>query len=357
MARENIITVGCRVKGAHGEFLPNPKGHRRRIRAVITGKVVKSVGYGCWAVRWDRDGTEKDCKSRSLKVIHDQEGIPVNEVPQQSKTNNSMAYSEVHIPDVSEEPALNDHESDIEEDEELFNGDWDLGQEMLQMLDESETNRHQTVLEKSWDAINKLEGEEVALTSKGKTVRWTVVSPSSVQGDPDMMLEDDKMDAGLLDDSLHSDSKIHELFLELWPGDLFKQLENLNMNLVHLNRFRKQNRQRIIKDVSKKEILTFIALIIAASSSSTRGFNLWSPPEGLINTNCSYNKYMKLWRFKEIKMCFSFLFWDKEHQKDDPWWKFRAAVSQFTKCRQTKMKASKFLVFDESMSALVPRTT
>ena len=156
-----------------------------------------------------------------MKAIHDQKGIPVEELHQHSKTNNSMGYSEAHIPDVSEEPALNDHESDIEEDDELINGDWDLGQELLQMLDESETNRHQTLLEKSWDAISKLEGEEVVLTSKGKTICWTVVSPSSVQGDPDMMLEDDNMDAGLLDDSLYSDSKIHKLFLELCEDTSF----------------------------------------------------------------------------------------------------------------------------------------
>jgi len=38
--------------------------------------------------------------------------------------------------------------------------------------------------------------------------------------------------AGLLDESLSSDTKIADFFLKLWPGDLFAQLEILNLNLV-----------------------------------------------------------------------------------------------------------------------------
>ena len=64
---------------------------------------------------------------------------------------------------------------------------------------------------------------------------------------------------------------------------------------------------------------------------------------------------MKLWRFKQIRQYISGVMEDKEKEKSDDWWKFSTRVSQFIEKRKQIMKSSHIHVFDESMSAYVPR--
>lgn len=79
MARLNRIFVGARVKGSHGNFIPNPRGHKRRIREQLTGRVLEAVGHQKWKVRFDIDGREKVCHSNTLSVTDSGEGVPVDE--------------------------------------------------------------------------------------------------------------------------------------------------------------------------------------------------------------------------------------------------------------------------------------
>ena len=157
MARNNNITIGCRVKGSHGDFIPNPRGHRRHICAVITGVVVKAVGYGWWIVKWDSNGKEKKCPSRSLNVINNRKGIPVNKPNVNKPNNNNNNIVEKDLIDSTQEPAMNDHDaSDIDgeaeiPDKEVPNGDWEVSDELLRGSFES--NRHIAKLQKSWKKI------------------------------------------------------------------------------------------------------------------------------------------------------------------------------------------------------------
>ena len=167
----------------------------------------------------------------------------------------------------------------------------------------------------------------------------------------------DLTSAGLLDESLSSDANVAKLFLRLWPGDLFSQLENLNLILVSINTARKKALQRPIKNVSMKELLlTFIGLVIAATSSPDLGLNLWKLPPKVINKTQLYSRYMKEYRFKEIKSVFPCLFWNKENENNDPWWKFRDAVKSFNQTRKEVMKVGTELCLDELMSAMIPGT-
>ena len=340
MARTNRITQGCRVKGSHGEFVPNPRGFNRRIRSVIYGRVLESVGNNKWNVKFDNGGWIKSCGSRSLQVVREDEGLPANEAPT-TATDAS-----------SEDAVFHEYESEEDDDNNLPNGDWDLADEFLEMLNQSESDRHTTAYESAWNEIKKLSGEEVVITSDRIRTVWTVVDATDAH---DEGLQEVSF-AGLLDESLSSDANVAKLFLKLWPGDIYFQLENLNRILVYINTARKKALQRPIKSVSMKELLTFIGLVIAATSSPDRGYNLWKPPPKVINKTQSYGRYMKEYRFKEIKSVFPCLFWNKENENDDPWWKFRDAVKSFNLTRKEVIKVGTDLCLDESMSAMIPRT-
>ena len=145
-----------------------------------------------------------------------------------------------------------------------------------------------------------MSGEEVVITSDRVRTVWTVVDATEANDDG---LQEGSY-AGLLDESLSSDANVAQLFLKLWPGDLFSQLENLNLNLVSINATRKKALQRPIKSVSRKELLILLVLIIAASSSADRGYNLWKPPLKVMNKTQLYSCYMKEYRFKEINPSF-----------------------------------------------------
>ena len=54
--------------------MPNTRGHNRRIRSVI-------VGNNRLNVKCDIDGRIKSCGARSLQVVREDEGLPVNKVP------------------------------------------------------------------------------------------------------------------------------------------------------------------------------------------------------------------------------------------------------------------------------------
>ena len=129
---------GCRVKGSHGDFLPNPRGHNRRIRAVIYGRVLEATGSNKWDVKFEVDGRVKTCPARSLQVVREEEGLPINEITSATDGNK----------DGPEEDAfVEDHELS-DNDENLPNGEWELADEFLDMLsEEAESDRHATVYE------------------------------------------------------------------------------------------------------------------------------------------------------------------------------------------------------------------
>ena len=69
------------------------------------------------------------------------------------------------------------------------------------------------------------------------------------------------------------------------------------------------------------------------------------------------SRYLKEFRFHEIKRFMPFLFADETIKDTDPWWQFKSAVDLYNKNRKETVSASLFKTFDESMSAFHPRTT
>ena len=67
-----------------------------------------------------------------------------------------------------------------------------------------------------------------------------------------------------------------------------------------------------------------------------------------------YGKYMKVWRFKELKMYIPKVMEDEGLKETDDWWKFKTRVNWNEK-RKMELYTSFVLVFNESMSAFIPR--
>jgi hypothetical protein len=77
-SRPRSLATGVRVSGPFGELVVNPNGHKRRVRARISGVVVGDVGENKYKVRFEND-KEIDCASSSLRIESHDLGVPLSE--------------------------------------------------------------------------------------------------------------------------------------------------------------------------------------------------------------------------------------------------------------------------------------
>ena len=73
------IAVGCRVEGNFGEFVPNTDPKKKRRRDVAFATVIEAAGAKSWVIRRDIDGAVKIISSRSMKVVEDDCGFPLED--------------------------------------------------------------------------------------------------------------------------------------------------------------------------------------------------------------------------------------------------------------------------------------
>jgi len=75
-------------------------------------------------------------------------------------------------------------------------------------------------------------------------------------------------------------------------------------------------------------------------------------------SDVDFGKYMKWWRFKQIKHYIPLVMEDTKMKEEDvDWWKFKNRILQHNASKIKNISASHVLVFDESMSSFIPRTT
>ena len=152
------------------------------------------------------------------------------------------------------------------------------------------------------------------------------------------------------------------LLIHLWPGNWRKQLEELNKRIQASNEVKAANtrygRVKKIHDISEREFWKFWAVLLAARIEGKQGGQLWQKdePEGY---GCKVNlsRYLKEFRFHEIKRFIPYLFAEDGLKDTDPWWQFKAGVDLYNENRKKNVSPSLLKTFDESMSAFRPRTT
>ena len=93
------LLPGCRIFGSHGPLEKNPNASvKRRVRSKVYGTVLKAEGLHKWEVRFDFDGKSKVVSSRSLKLVPNDAGIPLNE---ESEGSDSATVSTVSTADTN----------------------------------------------------------------------------------------------------------------------------------------------------------------------------------------------------------------------------------------------------------------
>ena len=115
-----------------------------------------------------------------------------------------------------------------------------------------------------------------------------------------------------------------DAILFLWPGDLWEQRDKMNEFVqTVINVERKKTFLRPIAEVSEKEILTFLALIIAATQYNVHGKPLWEKDNKnrrAFTRAPDFGRYMNFTCFCEMKKLVP-LMMVSDNYGSDPWWK------------------------------------
>lgn len=234
----------------------------------------------------------------------------------------------------------------------------------IETLREKDKNYYHKRFMDSWDKINSLVGKEVIVGKDEEQIKWKVV-PGVFRDDLYFYLrehdiEQEKGNLHFVDDS--ATESLFGCLKYLWPGGLKTDLQALNECIRVLNMERKKRYQKPMRVVDESEFIVFHALLIAATQYTKKGKQLW--PNGKLNTmqgfasmqhEVNFGRYMKEWRFREIRSIIPNLMRDESVKEVDDWWKFSTRVKKFNENRRTKVKKSCVLVMDESMSAFIPR--
>ena len=216
-------------------------------------------------------------------------------------------------------------------------------------------NRFQVAYREAVDRIKRLHGTEVKSGKNMDQITWTVVD--EVDGHS-LKLWEDSCVKKVKDPAFYTSSLADSLLL-LWPGNIWMQWEYMNKMIREDNRERRKIFARPIKEVSRKELLTFLSLIIAATQYSERGRPLWGNDEEKATKNFSrtanFTQYMSHTRFQQIKSVIPSMMIDDSKKETDDWWKHRRFVDGFNSNREKILHTSRIRVLDETMSALWPR--
>ena len=251
----------------------------------------------------------------------------------------------------------------------------------------NDATRHRGVWHDTWKKIKELEGKEIECNNaKDGKVVWKVIKECDedtfryIREREIKMIVDKSFDPLIPQelestDTTESDSDTastasnkktddySDVFWKLWPQGMDNDLEKLNMKITLENVKNKQNYKRAIRAVTRPEYIIFHALLIASAGHIHQGERLWKDTRGnrkkkrrgLLN-DVDFGRYIKWWRFKQIKFFIPFVMEDTEMKNSDvDWWKFKKRVIEHNESKVKTISASHVLVFDESMSAYIPR--
>ena len=237
----------------------------------------------------------------------------------------------------------------------------------------NDATQHKKKFNDTWNEINKLVGKEIEFsTSKDGSIVWKVVPSESVTLDQFSKIRQNeesifnrtfsilKHDNELLENT--SDQyDLSKLFWKMFPSiNIADDIVKINEAIETANSERKKNFQRTIKKVTKSEYITFIALVIGSICYKEKGERLFNDKirhkKKRFAKHPEFNKYMHFWRFKEIKTNVPHSMESMEMKAEgDDWWRFKQRVNDFNSKHQCNVNTSHVYVFDESMSAFIPR--
>jgi hypothetical protein len=147
-----------------------------------------------------------------------------------------------------------------------------------------------------------------------------------------------------------------DLVCYLWPGDWMFRLRTLNEKIKKDNLDSRNMNQKIVHPISQNEFWIFFGILLAGRLNGKKGDNNWGAKrEGIIEA-IDMSKYMKKYRFLQIKKYMSHLYYNKTKENIDPWWQIIDIFDDFNETRKKRVQASNNRTCDESMAAFRPQS-
>ena len=235
----------------------------------------------------------------------------------------------------------------------------------------NDATRHRSKWRDAWHIIKGLEGEEVACqnAADGK-VTWKVISECDEDIFASIRIQELDIFKKRFNPMIKNEAEISaddpdccDRFWDVWPRSVDTDLERINIAIGDENTKNKESYKRSIRLVEKDEYYIFHALMIASIMYVQQGAMLWKDArknmkkrrEGF-SGDIDFGKYMKWWRFKQIKYFVPIVMEDTTMRDEGvDWWHFKDHIIKHNENKKQIIRASHVLVFDESLSSFIPR--
>ena len=118
-------------------------------------------------------------------------------------------------------------------------------------------------------------------------------------------------------------STLLSVFWRSWTIEVQSKITKINIVIDVENILRKERYQRVMRHMNMKEFKYFNVLMIGASVYGKQGTELWSKTNGVpkirqtLSLGIDFGKYMKEWRFKEIKQFVPIVVGDELIKEED----------------------------------------
>ena len=320
----------------------------------------------------------------------------VEEIEEHVQDSQDQIDDEEHIPTNGDEDGISgvvEDGNDEINDEAVNIGDINIPADVGGTTESDAPLTYQDKLQRKRQSIRQLLGQTITKKQKNLTMKWKVIEESTPQRSAlvsefrDNLSnrlglsrlteflnqfgyeEDTSRDScsytssncNMKVQSLQESTIFAELFLKLMYKDWDEKLIKMNRYIEEHNA---KNPKRTIKKFERWDFVIGHALLIGAScycqsgsmlfnDSKDSGDNTWDT----IIPNAHFNRYMKLYRFKEFRHFLPKVFELPLEKDHDPWWPIASAIDDFNDIRKNNVESSWIKVLDESMSAWRPRTS
>ena len=343
------------------------------MRDLIIGSIVASCDKNKYKVKFD-NGTVKECSSSSLKIEDIVAALPPNEIPQDVREQIEEEGGEI----IEDDGESDDEEDFIEDMDGIVNvGDINASADPEDIVHQTPPGTPETYQEKlkvARDRVAALLGDTTTVGNNKENLTWTVVTDHEAVFDVELVIErkDTIKYTGYKDiDALKSEDGFQypsvalsdgtssskfplkppshkkctifaKIFLSLMYEDWKEALVRFNHRIDLSN---KERSGREVRRFSKFEFLVAHALLIAATCYSTSGNKLWNSGSNDDKEDHWYSilecpgfeKYMKLYRFKQFRKFLPLVFENESIKEEDPWWRFKSAVDSFNYIRNVSI--------------------
>ena len=357
------LQVGDIVTGKVGEVYKKPNG-TNNLKKPVLGKIVESVADNMYLVHFLNN---KELMMKSSQLCKQKDDKLYKRLTEDSTTNE--VDKNVNVVDGTSNGIQ--LEKDVESDHDSIS-------DIDGINDSTEDEVHKKRYSEAVAEIKMENGKSFTISSSKDQMTWTIINDhvvlqkQSTRANNRLGIRELSMQKDIADSPL----PLAELFLLLsfrdgeWERALVKMNRKVEEHNTSLERKHCRDSRKcpgLVNAFEKAEFLIGIALVIGAADCSDKGEVLWSASSRgkqetekhweTISEKNSFDKYMKLYRFKQFRSFYPKIWEEDQNMTKDPWWRFSSAVEEFNEIRRNLILPSEIIAADESMSAFRPQTS